>query len=94
MAENSNTQKPERQQVQQGRPCPKDCRKCSMAQQICCASMLSFQMFGVMNVMMEKIDAQSKVIADLGGRIAALEISGTELSAPTPVQGDLFPQKE
>lgn len=52
--------------------------------------MMSFQMFGVMNAMIEKIDAQSKVIADLSGRIAALEINGTELSAPTPVQGDLF----
>ena len=75
---------------QQGRPCPKDCRKCSWMQQVCCSSMMSFQMFGVMNAMIEKIDAQSKVIADLSGRIAALEISGTELSAPTPVQGDLF----
>lgn len=81
-------------QPQQGRPCPKDCRKCSWMQQVCCSSMMSFQMFGVMNAMMEKIDAQSKVIADLSGRIAALEISGTELSAPTPVQGDLFPLKE
>ena len=75
---------------QQGRPCPKDCRKCSWMQQVCCSSMMSFQMFGVMNAMIEQIDAQSKVIADLSGRIAAIEISGTELSAPTPVQGDLF----
>ena len=52
--------------------------------------MMSFQMFGVMNAMMEKIDAQSKVIADLSGRIAALKISGTELTSPMPVQGDLF----
>ena len=52
--------------------------------------MMSFQMFGVMNAMMEKIDAQSKVIADLSGRIAALEMSATELAAPMPVQGDLF----
>ena len=77
-------------QQQQGRPCPKDCRKCSWMQQVCCSSMMSFQMFGVMNAMMEKIDAQSKVIADLSGRIAALKISGTELTSPMPVQGDLF----
>ena len=100
MAENTNTQQPAGPQVKVSdqmastRPCPKDCRKCSWMQQVCCSSMMSFQMFGVMNAMREKIDAQSKVIADLSGRIAALEISGTELSAPTPVQGDLFPSKE
>ena len=56
--------------------------------------MMSFQMFGVMNAMMERIDAQSKVIADLSGRIAALEISGTELTSPMPAQGELFPSQE
>ena len=96
MAENTNTQQPAGPQVKVSdqmastRPCPKDCRKCSWMQQVCCSSMMSFQMFGVMNAMMEKIDAQSAKIAELSGRIAALEISGTELSAPTPVQGDLF----
>ena len=92
----ANTQQPAGPQVKVSdqmastRPCPKDCRKCSWMQQVCCSSMMSFQMFGVMNAMMEKIDAQSKVIADLSGRLAALEMSATELSAPTPVQGDLF----
>ena len=52
--------------------------------------MMSFQMFGVMNAMMEKIDAQSKVIADLSGRIAALEVAGADLTSPLPMQGDLF----
>ena len=56
--------------------------------------MMSFQMFGVMSAMMEKIDAQSKVIVDLSGRIATLEISGTELASPMPVQGELFPSSE
>jgi len=96
MAENTNSQQPAGPQVKVSdqmastRPCPKDCRKCSWMQQVCCSSMMSFQMFGVMNAMMEKIDAQSAKIAELSGRIAALEISGTELSEPTPVQGDLF----
>ena len=81
-------------QPQQGRPCPKDCRKCSWMQQVCCSSMMSFQMFGVMNAMMEKIDAQSKVIADLSGRIAALEISGAELTSPMPMQGELFAEEK
>ena len=98
MAENINTQEqtpaapqqPVQQQAQQGRPCPKDCRKCSWMQQVCCSSMMSFQMFGVMNAMMEKIDAQSKVIVDLSGRIATLEAAGTDLASPMPMQGELF----
>ena len=77
-------------QMASARPCPKDCRKCSWMQQVCCSSMMSFQMFGVMNAMMEKIDAQSKVIVDLSGRIATLEAAGTDLASPMPVQGDLF----
>ena len=96
MAEEKNTQRPAGPQVKlsdqmaSARPCPKDCRKCSWMQQVCCSSMMSFQMFGVMNAMMEKIDAQSKVIADLSGRIATLESAGTDLASPMPVQGELF----
>ena len=56
--------------------------------------MMSFQMFGVMNAMMEKIDAQSKVIADLSGRIATLEAASTDLASPMPVQGELFAGEE
>ena len=81
-------------QMASARPCPKDCRKCSWMQQVCCSSMMSFQMFGVMNAMMEKIDAQSKVIVDLSGRIATLEAAGTDLASPMPVQGELFPSQE
>ena len=55
--------------------------------------MMSFQMFGMMNTMMERIEAQSKVIADLSGRIATLEINGTDLTSPMPMQGDLFTDK-
>ena len=77
-------------QMASARPCPKDCRKCSWMQQVCCSSMMSFQMFGVMSAMMEKIDAQSKVIVDLSGRIATLEAAGTDLTSPMPVQGELF----
>ena len=93
MAETDNKQQEQASaapQPQQGRPCPKDCRKCSWMQQVCCSSMMSFQMFGVMNAMMEKIDAQSKVIVDLSGRIATLEAAGTDLASPMPMQGELF----
>ena len=93
-SQNSQSAAVLQQQTQQNaRPCPKDCRKCSWMQQVCCSSMMSFQMFGMMNTMMERIEAQSKVIADLSGRIAALEINGTDLTSPMPMQGDLFTDK-
>ena len=100
MAEEKNTQQPAGPQVKlsdqmtSACPCPKDCRKCSWMQQVCCSSMMSFQMFGVMNAMMEKIDAQSKVIVDLSGRIATLEAPGTDLTSPMPMQGELFASQE
>lgn len=78
------------QPVQQGRPCPKDCRRCSMQQQICCASMLSFQAFEVMNGMIQRLDIQSQRIADLEAKLAAIQNTEAELSSPLPFQGDLF----
>ena len=96
MAETDNTQQPAGAQTpvgnqpQQGRPCPKDCRRCSMQQQICCASMLSFQAFEVMNGMIQRLDIQSQRIADLEAKLAAIQNSEAELSSPLPFQGDLF----
>ena len=73
------------------RPCPKDCRRCPMAQQICCASMLSFQMYDVMNIVIQLLDAQQQTIAELSERLSAIQSSEAELSAPLPIQSDLFP---
>lgn len=73
------------------RPCPKDCRRCPMAQQICCASMLSFQMYDVMNIVIQRLDAQQQAIAELSGSLSAIQSSEAELSAPLPIQSDLFP---
>lgn len=78
-------------QPPQGRPCPKDCRKCPMAQQICCASMLSFRAFDVMNVVIQRLDAQQQTIAELSERLNAIQSSEAELASPVPFQGDLFP---
>lgn len=75
------------------RPCPKDCRRCSMAQQICCASMLSFQMYDVMNIVIQRLDTQQQIIAELSARLNAIQSSEAELSAPLPVQPDLFPSE-
>ena len=71
-------QTPAGNQLGNPRPCPKDCRRCSMQQQICCASMLSFQMYDVMNSVIQRLDtqtqtigSQSQVIAEQSQRIDA-----------------------
>lgn len=106
MAEQNNRQQQEagqpRQQEapgthQQGpvaRPCPKDCRRCSMQQQVCCSSMLSFQMFEVMNSVIQRLDAQTQQITGLERRLQAIQGTESELSSPQPVQGDLFAGEE
>ena len=76
----------------QARPCPKDCTKCGYQQHAFCAARMSFQMFEVMNTVIQRLDAQSQHIADLERRIAALQSSEAEFSSPLPVEGDLFPK--
>lgn len=49
MAEESNN-------TQQARSCPKDCRRCSMAQQVYCATSLTFNSYEVMSRIMERLD--------------------------------------
>jgi hypothetical protein len=75
---------------QQSRPCPKDCRKCSMQQQVCCASMLSFQAFEVMSSIIRRIDHQQHTIDVLTERINAIQNSEAGLSSPVPLQGGPF----
>jgi hypothetical protein len=75
-------QRPAAAPQQQLRPCPKDCRKCSMAQQMCCSAMLSFQMYDVMNSVIQRIDLQSQRIADLETRLQSIQSTEAELSAP------------
>lgn len=82
------------QPQQQARPCPKDCRRCSMAQQICCSSMMSFQMFEVMNNVITRLDLQSQRIYELEQRLTAIQSAEAELAAPAPIQGDLFDSQE
>lgn len=84
------TQTPLSNQLGQPRPCPKDCRRCSMQQQICCASMLSFQSFEVMNGIIQRLDILSQHVSDFEQRMAAIQSSETELSSPLPLQGNLF----
>ena len=49
MAEESNN-------IQQARSCPKDCRRCNMAQQVYCATSLTFNSYEVMSRIMERLD--------------------------------------
>ena len=78
------------QQQGQVRPCPKDCRKCPMAQQICCASMLSFQMYDVMNTVIRRIDAQAARMDEISRRLDAIQSAEGELSSPTPMSPEDF----
>ena len=79
------------QQQRQARPCPRDCTKCGYQQHIFCAARMSFQMFEVMNGVIQRLDIQSQRISDLEQRIAAIQSSEAEFSSPLPVEGDLFP---
>lgn len=81
-------------QQPQARPCPKDCRRCSMQQQICCASLLSFQAFEVMGSIIQRLDIQSQRIADMETRLSSIQSSEEELAAPCVTQGDLFSETE
>lgn len=103
MAEQVNTQQPagaqpaaapQPQAQQQARPCPKDCSKCSFQQHAFCAAKMSFDAFTVMSAMMQKLDAQATVIADMAVRLKAIESAEAELAAPAPIQGNLFPSDE
>ena len=75
----------------QARPCPKDCTKCGYQQHAFCAARMSFQMFEVMNGIIQRLDIQSQRLADLEQRIQALQSSEAEFSSPLPMEGDLFP---
>ena len=94
MAEQDNkTRQPAGQQPaaqQQARPCPRDCTKCGFQQHAFCAARMSFQMFEVMNGMIQRLDIQSQRIAELEQRIAAIQSSEAELISPSPMEGDLF----
>ena len=92
--QDNNTQQQAQQPAQQRqiRPCPKDCSKCGYQQHAYCAARMSFQMFEVMNSVIQRLDAQSEQIAALEQRIRALQSSEAEFSSPLPMEGDLFPR--
>lgn len=77
-------------QQAQGRPCPKDCTKCGYQQHAFCAARMSFQMFEVMNGIIQRLDIQSQRLADLEAKIAAIQSAEAEFSSPLPMEGDLF----
>lgn len=80
--------------IQQGRPCPKDCRKCTMAQQICCSAKMTFDSYGVMAQIIQRLDIQSQRIADLEQRLNAIQSAEAEFASPSPMQGELFATEE
>ena len=76
--------------TQQPRPCPRDCTKCGFQQHAFCAARMSFQMFEVMNNVIQRLDTQAQRLDDLERRIASIQSAETELISPLPVQNDLF----
>lgn len=96
MAEQGDTKQPAgiqpsaEPQQRKARPCPKDCTKCEYKQHAFCAARMSFQMFEVMNGVVQRLDRQSQHIDMLEQRIAALQSSEAEFMSPSPVEGELF----
>lgn len=56
------------------RACPKDCRMCTMQQQMFCSAQMSFNMFEVMSNIMSKLD-------ELGNTVKCLKSTG-DLATP------------
>lgn len=96
----NNTQQTAAQQPQaapqqrQARPCPKDCSRCGYQQHAYCAARMSFQMFEVMNAVIQRLDAQSQRLADIERRIAAIESSEAEFSSPSPIEDGLLTRQD
>ena len=78
------------QQQRQARPCPRDCTRCGYQQHAFCAARMSFQMFEVMNSVIQRLDLQSQRLADLEQRIASIQSAEADLIDPSPAEGTLF----
>lgn len=69
------------QSQQQQRVCPKDCRKCNMAQQIFCATSLTFNSYEVMSKLWERM-------GDIERKIDAIQSSESEFLSPVTHDND------
>lgn len=61
--------------IQQARPCPKNCQMCSMAQQLYCATNLSFTSYEVMSKIVERLNV-------IEASINEMKMSGNEFINP------------
>lgn len=61
--------------TQQQRVCPKDCRRCNMAQQIFCSTSLTFNSYEVMKVLWERL-------IDIERKIDSLQNGDSEFMSP------------
>jgi hypothetical protein len=71
------------QNLQQPRLCPKDCKKCALAQQVYCSAQLSFTSFELMNKILVAIGELKSSIDALAGAATALA---------SPIADDAKPQ--
>ena len=74
MAEQNNTTTP--------RPCPKDCRRCGMQQQIFCAAQLGYMQYEQNNILRESFNALEEKLNTLAKKIEAIQCSEAELAIP------------
>ena len=74
------------------RPCPHDCRQCSIQQQVYCTAQMTYNAFEQMNKMQEQLDSMAHHLADLGKKVDAIQSSEAELAIPmSEAIPDLFP---
>ena len=72
------------------RACPKDCRRCSMAQQIYCSTNLTFTSFEIMSKMLERLENIEAKMNDLQGSSDDL-VNPVSIPATTDGGGDNSP---
>lgn len=68
-------------QAPQARPCPQDCRQCSMSQQIFCTTKMLFDLSRAQQVLAQKLEAVEKTVADIQAQLQPKEKDG-ELALP------------
>ena len=71
------------QQTQQPRPCPQDCRKCGMNQQLYCSTQMLFNLSRAIQETRQQLSEVELAVADLKDQIQP-KIAGDQFSSPFP----------
>ena len=68
-------------QAPQARPCPQDCRRCSVSQQIFCTTKMLFDLSKAQQAISQKIEAVENTVADIQAQLQPKE-QDVELAIP------------